>query len=92
MCYSLTLDVKTFGASIVFHWTVGSFCLRDGPGEISVWEEASGRVRGAEAGTGAIAVAWGDSSRLEEKEGDERVGSLPERQVIWIYRGLGARD
>lgn len=30
VCYSLALDVKTFRALFVFHWTVGSSCLKMG--------------------------------------------------------------
>lgn len=89
MCYSLTLDVKTFGASIVFHWTVGSFCLRGGPGEISVWEEASGRGTGNRGRHRSYCSSMGDPSRPEEKEDDERGGQPAGKRGRMDLQGPG---
>ena len=49
-------------------------------------------VQGAEADPGAIAVAWGTHPDQKKRKTTRGVGSLQEREVIWIYRGLGARD
>lgn len=84
---SLWMSSEDIRDWLVFHGTTGSVCIRDGPGEISIWEEAS------ESRSNAGEMQYHGDSHPNHNKGKARrgVGGLKKREISRKCGGLEAK-